>query len=189
MTDEQLAPLASQKDKETIKPQPKVILVDVSNTLVFKLRPKEGDRSKLNPLYKQLKAEAGSDFDFLKHFAINKRLLRLLQSLKQQGDIALCIFTTDEIQNDPEVTKLTGPIFDQTFVANELKHTLGITGKEDPRVYTHIAETLGVAPEEIVFIDDKSTNRAAAEQANLQTIPFDRIGQVETNLSSIFSQP
>ena len=51
-------------------------------------------------------------------------------------------------------------------------HTLGIA-KPDVAIYRHAAEGLGVAPEAILFIDDREDNCAGALSAGMQVIRYD----------------
>lgn len=44
--------------------------------------------------------------------------------------------------------------------------------KPDPAYFTHIVETLGIAPEEAVFVDDMAVNVRGARRAGLHAIHF-----------------
>ena len=44
--------------------------------------------------------------------------------------------------------------------------------KPDPAYFTHIVDTLGIEPEEAVFVDDMARNVAGARQAGLRAVRF-----------------
>ena len=50
-------------------------------------------------------------------------------------------------------------------------HALGIA-KPEPAIYAHAAEGLGTPPPEILFIDDRADNIAAARQAGMQAVQY-----------------
>jgi putative hydrolase of the HAD superfamily len=55
-----------------------------------------------------------------------------------------------------------GELFEQVFVSGEL-----LLLKPDPAIYRHAAEALGVAPEEMVFIDNRAANVRGAESIGI----------------------
>ena len=57
------------------------------------------------------------------------------------------------------------------FPHRTFSHRLG-TAKPDPAIYAHAADGLGVAPETVLFIDDREDNIAAARAAGMQAIQY-----------------
>jgi putative hydrolase of the HAD superfamily len=57
------------------------------------------------------------------------------------------------------------------FDHKTFSHRLGIA-KPDAAIYRHAAEGLGVAPEEILFIDDREENIAAARTAGMKAVQY-----------------
>lgn len=60
---------------------------------------------------------------------------------------------------------------------------LGI-GKPDPAIYTHTCESLGVAPEHTLFLDDKPENIEAAASVGLNAVLFHSIEQLRHDLEA-----
>lgn len=138
------------------------LLFDFSRVL---LHPKDPQYTgTMNGLNNELSAQ-NPHYVFFDYFVINTELLDFLKPLK--ATLSINMFTTDVIQEKPEVKAFTDPIFERTFKANDL----GIA-KTDPHAYAVIAKELGKLPEEILFVDDTAENIAAAQQAGLQTIQY-----------------
>jgi putative hydrolase of the HAD superfamily len=57
------------------------------------------------------------------------------------------------------------------FAHHTFSHRLGIA-KPDPAIYNHAAEGLGFLPAEILFIDDREENIAAARAAGMPAIQY-----------------
>jgi len=57
------------------------------------------------------------------------------------------------------------------FHHHTFSHRLKIA-KPDPAIYAHAAEGLGVAPGEILFLDDREENIAAARNAGMQALQY-----------------
>ena len=75
----------------------------------------------------------------------------------------------------------------QAYRARYMRHTLGYdrrfdssfyscdmsVAKPDPAYFQHIVQTLGVSPSELLFVDDRQDNVAAARSVGLQAVVFD----------------
>jgi putative hydrolase of the HAD superfamily len=70
------------------------------------------------------------------------------------------------------------------FDAAVLSHHVGMT-KPDVRMYQHIAEKLGVAPAECVFVDDQARHLAGATAAGMQTILYTNFAQIKHDLTEV----
>jgi putative hydrolase of the HAD superfamily len=60
--------------------------------------------------------------------------------------------------------------------------------KPDPAFFTHIVETLGVEPQEAVFVDDMAANVRGAQQAGLNGVHFagtDTYGHLRCRLRAL----
>lgn len=57
--------------------------------------------------------------------------------------------------------------------------------KPAPACYSVVANTLGVAPREVVFIDDREANVKAAQEAGMAGIHFRSAAQLEVELRAL----
>ena len=57
--------------------------------------------------------------------------------------------------------------------------------KPDPRIYAHLLDTNGLAPEETVFFDDMPGNVAGAHAAGIHAFVFTNAAQAERDLRSL----
>src|SRR3989338_10283070 len=106
--------MTDEKIVEKIKlPRPKVILCDFSRTLCHPTD--ETYKGGLNDLDKELTTEQRS-YAFFDHFRLNDQLLAALKNFRSEHGTKVYIFTTDVIQEKPEVKAITDTIFDGTFI-------------------------------------------------------------------------
>lgn len=59
------------------------------------------------------------------------------------------------------------------------------TGKPDPAIFLRCAESLGVAPERILFVDDKPGNAAGAERAGMSGHHYRDAATLRAHLSDL----
>jgi putative hydrolase of the HAD superfamily len=106
--------------------------------------------------------------DFFAGDALNEALLAQIQRLREAGYRTglLSNFADDARQLWREVYSFID-FFDGVVISCEV----GMM-KPDPRVYPLAAESLGVRPEEAVFIDDFIENVEGARRAGMQAIHF-----------------
>lgn len=150
------------------------LLFDFSRVL---LHPKDKTYTEgLNKLYKTKRHEL--DFSFFNFFELNEELLTYLENIKHT--VSLNIFTTEDIQNAPEVKKRIRKLFVNVFSAKQL----GISKKEATS-YLSIAASLHAAPEEILFIDDTQENLLYAAKAGLQTFHYQTNSELIKKLQSM----
>lgn len=57
------------------------------------------------------------------------------------------------------------------FAHHTFSHRLG-TAKPDPAIYLHAVKGLGVAPQEVLFIDDREDNIAAAAATGMKAVRY-----------------
>ncbi len=149
-----------------------VLLFDFSRVLLF---PKDKDyQGSLNEKHRMLSEQ--SDYQLFDHFELNLELLAYLDKIKTKYN--LYIFTTETIQDDPNIQKVISPIFKDIFSAIKL----GLS-KKDPEAYKRIAQQITSNPEEILFIDDSPENIEAAKTAGLQTLLYKNNNQIYQRLS------
>ena len=58
------------------------------------------------------------------------------------------------------------------------------TAKPDPAIYHHVVDSIGVRPEEALFLDDRQENVLSAEAVGLQSILFRDVEQLQLDLAS-----
>ncbi|MDP4001066.1 MAG: HAD-IA family hydrolase [bacterium] len=144
------------------------LLSDFSRVL---LRPKNmAYAAGLNALHKKLTGESNGTYQIFDYFEFNEELLDFYKSLK--GKYPISLFTTDIIQNHPEIRARLEPIFDHIFAANDL----GLS-KKDSQAYIFIANKLHLDPHEIVYIDDQPGNVEAANEAGLTAFQYNNNNQ------------
>jgi putative hydrolase of the HAD superfamily len=112
--------------------------------------------------------------------SLNEEMLGWVTALQEAG------FKTAILSNmGPEILRYMRQEFG--WLAHFNHHTwsceLGIA-KPDPAIYIHTCEKLGVAPEEAIFLDDKTENIAAAAGVGLNAIQFQSIGQLRRDLEA-----
>lgn len=109
-------------------------------------------------------------FDATPHDVLRSTTLALRQDLVDAG-LTVAVLTNDLSRfHDPawiermDVYRLFEPFVD-------LSHTDHL--KPDPAGYAVAFDALGLAPSEILFVDDQPVNIAGAEQAGMATVRFD----------------
>ncbi len=157
----------------------KAIISDFSRTLLF---PKDKSyEGSLNQLYKDLKQKDG--FKFFDYFEWNQLLEEFYEKLLLEKKIDIYIFTTEKIQEDPEVYPYTQRIFSDVFTVED---TNNLT-KDNPEAYKLLTTRLELRPEEILFIDDSDVNITAARSAGLNVIQYRNISRLINDFNKINS--
>ena len=118
----------------------------------------------------------------------NNAMVSFIHDLKNASRGALKVYAMSNVsKEDYRVlsTKLADwSVFDQVF-------TSGHAGMRKPDLgfYYHVLEEINLAPEEVVFIDDKEVNVLAAKSLGITGIVFDDNFSVTHALSNIFDGP
>lgn len=95
-------------------------------------------------------------------------LLELIHTLKRQGlKIGLLSNAGKNQLQELFTAEEQAELFDAAVVSGDI----GII-KPDPEIYRYIAEQLGVAPEECLFIDDNSSYCEGARMVGMQVIHY-----------------
>lgn len=151
------------------------ILSDFSRVLLFPVdRNYSGG---LNALNKQLIEKLGIEHPFFSYFELNSELLEFYKQLKNKCSVN--IFTSDTIQDRPEVKEIINPIFSKIFSAKDY----GLS-KKDAASYSFLADKLGKKPNEILYIDDQLDNINAAKVAGFNTIRYTNNSDIKEKLKS-----
>ncbi|MDD5711102.1 MAG: HAD-IA family hydrolase [Candidatus Colwellbacteria bacterium] len=152
----------------------KALISDVARVLLF---PKDsGYEGELNGLYKTGRGK--ESFNFSDYFEINTELLEFYRKLS--NNLNLYIFTSDILQDAPELQKYWSGLFKDVYSASKMG-----THKSKPEAYKILAGRIGLRPEEIVFVDDNLINTEAAKEAGLQTIRYLDNKTLEQDLSTL----
>lgn len=139
----------------------KALISDFSRVLLF---PKNRNyKDSLNSLHKELSVRTG--YKILDYFELNNELLDYYRSLT--GKLDLYIFTSETIQDAPDLRPFIRPVFKGVYSALKMR-----TSKKEEEAYKRLASTLGLAPREIIYIDDGQANVEAAKKAGFQTILY-----------------
>ena len=139
----------------------RAIISDVSYVLLF---PKnKGYKGILNRFYEQIKEE--ENFSFFNHFELNTELLNFYESIKNKVD--LVIYTSDFIQDDPEIRRYFENVFSKIYSAKKMN-----TSKSKTEGYKKIISELGIPANAIVFIDDDKENLKTGEEVGLKVIHY-----------------
>ena len=135
---------------------PKALVSDFSRVILL---PVDGTYTGgLNPLHRTL-SEQGP-YDFFAYFKLNTELLDFYKSIVTL--LPLYVLTEGTIQEHPALQEHLQGIFREIFSCSRLGKK-----KDDPDSYRWIAEHIGVAPHEILYIDDLASNIDTARKAGM----------------------
>ena len=150
------------------------ILSDFSRVLLF---PKDTSYTgSLNELHRNLLEKEG--YNILDYFALNTELLTFYKNIQDKVD--LYIFTSETIQDDPNVQPFITPLFKEVYSAQKL----GLD-KKDPTSYESIANDIGKSVDEIIFLDDSSTNVEAAKEAGMHALLYQTNSQAIEDVTKL----
>lgn len=139
----------------------KALLFDFSRTLLF---PKDLNYGGgLNSLYNEVKVK--ENFKVFDYFDINQQILDSVNYLKDK--YPSYIFTTDSIQEDPEIQNRIKGSFVKIFSAKAIG--LEKTNKDS---YQFILNEIGFEASEVLFIDDSQDNVSTAAAVGINTIKY-----------------
>lgn len=138
----------------------KVLIVDFSRVLIF---PTAENVDSLNKHHETLSKDPL--YKLFDHFWLNHELLGYLEKVSEH--MPVYIFTDGKLHKLPEVV----PHLKDMFTEKHTVESLGLN-KKQPESYIALAERFGVKPEEMIFVDDKAANVAAAERVGVYAIQF-----------------
>lgn len=155
----------------------KIVLSDFSRTILY---PRDEQYSgSMNSLHEQLCKK--EDYDVWEHFAFHEILLSFYKNISVK--IPVYVLTTKYLQAWPPVKARLDECIRDVFIAEELD-----LSKSDPVIYCHVAETLGIQTDEILFLDDAEKNIAAAAEAGCVTIRFEEEKQAVEDLKKYLNR-
>lgn len=152
----------------------KIIISDFSRVILLS---DENISESLNTFYDANKDNA--DFDFSRHFQLNTGLLDYFHTLQ----VSRFIFTSGRLHLLEHIRLALASTFERAIQEDEVGYP-----KDNPNAYLELAKMLKVKPAEIIFIDDKSENVAAAKEAGMKGIVFKDNQQARAEIDSYLSR-
>lgn len=144
----------------------------------------------LAPLVTDLLTERGLDLTFdevIEHWCqidLDHRMLELSDRVREAGLLIAMGTNQNPYRGAYMLENLPyGDHFDALFHSWQIGYA-----KPDPAFFTHIVETLGIAPSEAVFVDDMAVNVRGARRAGLQAVHFagtDTYGHLRSRLRAL----
>lgn len=117
-----------------------------------------------------------------RNVAANDELLDYIRDhLKSRYTIALLSNTGDD-----RLYSLFTAEQRQLFDSAQLSHEVGVV-KPDPRAYEAMAQKLGVAAEQCIFVDDLERNIAGARDVGMQAIQYKDFEQFRSELEQLLA--
>lgn len=110
---------------------------------------------------------------------VDAAVLDIVRRQRSQRTVALATNATDRLAADLATLGLDGD-FDAVFNSAEMG-----MAKPDPRVFAHIADTLGVPAAGCVFVDDTAANVAAAARAGFTAHQYRSPGELAEFLAAV----
>ena len=98
---------------------------------------------------------------------VDREMIDYIQSLRPRYKTVMLSNAWDNLRKVLVNKWKIADAFDEIFISAEM----GLA-KPDPKIYEMVIEKLGIAPEEIFFIDDFIENIEAARKLGIQTIHF-----------------
>ena len=98
---------------------------------------------------------------------VDKEMIDYIQSLRPRYKTVMLSNAWDNLRKVLVNKWKIADAFDEIFISAEM----GLA-KPDPKIYEMVIEKLGIAPKEILFIDDFIENIEAARKLGIQTIHF-----------------
>jgi HAD superfamily hydrolase (TIGR01509 family) len=124
--------------------------------------------------------------EFLDNFALWDRpmagAVELLRSLREKYRVA-CLSNNNPVHWDRLCEEFA---IDREFDATYLSYEIGIM-KPDRRIYEHVLSAEGVAPRDVVFLDDNAENVAAARGVGIAAFQCAGIDAVRRQLDQLLT--
>lgn len=103
-------------------------------------------------------------------FEVNFPMIRVVAQLQGAGHRTGILSNTNEIHWQYVCDGRYG-LFPDSFDANALSYQIGCN-KPEAKIYTRAAELAGVAPAEILYVDDKQENVDGAREAGMDAVLY-----------------
>ncbi|MFP4381316.1 MAG: HAD-IA family hydrolase [Candidatus Sumerlaeia bacterium] len=108
--------------------------------------------------------------------AWDQDVIRLIEELREKRPVVCITNTEPEIADFNRKAGLFD-LFDRAFISTEL----GLA-KPEPEIFHRTAELLGMKTRDIIFIDDRSENVAAAKSCGMGALQYDSIAEIKKDL-------
>ena len=118
--------------------------------------------------------------DFRSWFSVETRTLDLIGELRDGGTRVALLSNAGFDFSGPFRLSPMGQLFERVFVSAEMDAV-----KPDPSIYVETAAELGIALEQMVFIDNKSENTDAAAALGVTTHHFTGVEGLDAFLRSL----
>ena len=130
--------------------------MDFSRVLIFA----NATVSSLNQHHDVLELQPG--YRVLDHFQLNIELLVYLRELGKR--LPIYLFSDGRLHALPDISPSLDGIFKKIMTAKEVGYK-----KSETEAFLGLAYRLGYAPQELLFVDDQTSNIAAAKSAGYAT--------------------
>ena len=114
---------------------------------------------------------------------VDYALIDYIRSLRPRYTTAILSNAWDDLRQILVEKWQIDDAFDEIFISAEM----GIA-KPDPKIYKMVIEKLGIAPEEMVFVDDLSRNIEAARKLGMHAIHFQKRDEVIAELQKLLGK-
>jgi len=116
------------------------------------------------------------DLDQQAWLDVDPDMIALLEDLAGDTQLAMLSNAPLELAERVDGAPWAG-LFRHRFFSSRLRLT-----KPDPRIFTQVCERLGTTPSEVLFVDDREVNVAAAVELGMRAVRFTGIGQLRADL-------
>ena len=129
----------------------------------------------------------GSDIELrseiLNRFTLRPDMIAAVDALRSKG--LLVVMLSDQTDWLEKIDQMTGLFrhFDRVFNSFRMQKS-----KRDASVFRDVCATLGVKPEETLFVDDNIGHINRAQEQGLQTIHFTGLGEYEKEMESLWKK-
>ena len=125
---------------------------------------------------------AALEQEFFAGNQIDMEMVNLVRTLRETYKTAILSNAWDDLRDVIFHKWQIADAFDEFIISAEVG-----CAKPDPRIYALTLQTLGVKPDEAVFIDDLEPNILAAQQAGMYGIVYKNREQVQQELSHLLN--
>lgn len=120
--------------------------------------------------------------DFRSWISVEPGTVEILSELRAGGTRVALLSNAGFDFSDPFRFSPMGQYFERIFVSAEMNAL-----KPEPEIYLEVAEELGITPEQMVFIDNKSVNTDAAATLGITVHHFTGVPGLQRFLESLSS--
>ena len=112
------------------------------------------------------KMNAYAEAEYAHRVMAKDHVIDVLRALKARGDDLNVLTASPHLMLDPCLERLgIYDLFSNVWSCNDFG-----TGKSDPEIYRMAAKKMGVAPEDVIFLDDNINDDKTAKSAGMRVI-------------------